>query len=221
MPGHGSASQRSCRTADGTDASHEKVVAHRSNHEQSTVLSKGAIERWHRTWRAEVGDELPDEPLTLAELNAKHWAWLEVEYHGRRHSTTGRVPREHVLAEAEQHRPLPRGLDLREVFLRRERRKVRADGTVQLYGRTWEVPSHLSGRWVQLRVHAKDTTLRPRVYFEGEYLGEATGLDLHRNATRRRRRPRVETTPVIEPTGLDTLGDLERVHYRLDDQEQD
>lgn len=183
--------------------------------------AKGAIERWHRTWRAEVGDELPTEPLTLAELNAKHWAWLEVEYHGRRHSTTGRSPREHFLAEAGQHRPLPRGLDLREVFLRRERRKVRADGTVQLFGRTWEVPSHLSGRWVQLRVHATDSTLRPRVYFEGEYLGEATLLDLHRNATRRRRRPRPETTSAIEPTGLDTLADLERVHYREDDQEQD
>ncbi|MFQ5601607.1 MAG: helix-turn-helix domain-containing protein, partial [Candidatus Krumholzibacteriia bacterium] len=30
--------------------------------------AKGAIERWHRTWREEVGDELPDHPLPLAEL---------------------------------------------------------------------------------------------------------------------------------------------------------
>lgn len=183
--------------------------------------AKGAIERWHRTWRAEVGDELPEEPLTLAELNAKHWAWLEAEYHGRQHSTTSRTPREHMLSEAEQHRPLPQGLDLGEVFLRRERRKVRADGTVQLFGRTWEVPSHLSGQWVQMRVHATDSTQRPRVYFEGKYLGEATRLDLHRNATRRRRRPHPESAPAVEPTGLDPLGDLEREHYRLDDQEQD
>ena len=115
--------------------------------------AKGAIERWHRTWREEVGNELPDEPLTLAELNAKHWAWLGVEYHGRRHSTTDRVPREHFLAQADQHRPLPRGVDLHEVFLRRERRKVRADGTVQLYGQTWEVPSHLCGRWAEASPH--------------------------------------------------------------------
>ena len=35
--------------------------------------AKGAIERWHRTWREEVGDELPDHPLPLADLNAIHW----------------------------------------------------------------------------------------------------------------------------------------------------
>ena len=45
--------------------------------------AKGVIERWHRTWREEVGDELPDAPLPLAELNAKHWAWLGAEYHAR------------------------------------------------------------------------------------------------------------------------------------------
>ncbi len=44
--------------------------------------AKGVIERWHRTWREEVGDELPDHPLPLAELNAKHWAWLAAEYWG-------------------------------------------------------------------------------------------------------------------------------------------
>ena len=144
----------------------------------------------------------------------KHWAWLGAEYHSRRHSTTGRAPREHFLAEAVLHRALPRGVDLGEVFLRRERRKVRADGTVQLYGRTWEVSSHLSGRWVQLRVHTTDSSRRPRVYFEGTYMGEATLLDLHRNATRRRRRPKTATAPAFEPTGLDPLGDLEHEHYR-------
>ena len=38
--------------------------------------AKGVIERWHRTWREEVGDELPYAPLPLADLNATHWAWL-------------------------------------------------------------------------------------------------------------------------------------------------
>ena len=45
--------------------------------------AKGAIERWHRTWREEVGDELPAQPLPLDELNAIHWAWLGAEYHAR------------------------------------------------------------------------------------------------------------------------------------------
>lgn len=32
--------------------------------------AKGAIERWHRTWREEIGDELDDDPIPLADLNA-------------------------------------------------------------------------------------------------------------------------------------------------------
>ena len=74
---------------------------------------------------------------------------------------------------------------------------------------------------MQLRVHVKDSSLRPRVYFDGEYLGEANRLDLQRNATRRRRKLRVDPTPVLEPTGLDPLGDLEREHYQLDDEDHD
>jgi transposase InsO family protein len=101
--------------------------------------AKGAIERWHRSWREEVGDELPDHPITLGDLNAKHWAWLAVEYHARVHDTTGRAPREHWLAEAAHLRPVPRGKNLDEVFLHREKRTVRKDGTVRFDGRLLEV----------------------------------------------------------------------------------
>jgi transposase InsO family protein len=53
--------------------------------------AKGVIERWHRTWREEVGDELPDPPLPLAELNATHWARLAAAYHARPHVIHGLV----------------------------------------------------------------------------------------------------------------------------------
>src|SRR5882757_7764315 len=53
--------------------------------------AKGVIERWHRTWREEVEDELPDAPLTVDDLAAKHWAWLGAEYHATTCST--RPPR--------------------------------------------------------------------------------------------------------------------------------
>ena len=57
--------------------------------------------------------------------------------------------------------------------------------------------------------------MRPRVFVDGQLVGEATPLDLHRNATRRRRRAQPEPAP--EPTGIDPLGDLEREHYRFRD----
>ena len=113
--------------------------------------AKGVIERWHRTWREEVGDELPDHPLPLAELNAKHWAWLSAEYHARPHTTTGRAPREHWLAEVSSLRTLPRTTNLAEVFLHRERRVVRKDGTVRFRGGFLEVRPELVGREVELR----------------------------------------------------------------------
>ncbi len=54
--------------------------------------AKGSIERWHRTVRDQLLDELPAGPHTLERLNAALWAWLEREYHARTHSTTGRAP---------------------------------------------------------------------------------------------------------------------------------
>jgi len=71
--------------------------------------AKGVIERWHRTLRDELLDELPAEPLTLDDLNAALWAWLGVEYHARTHSTTGRAPGLHFESELAHLRPGPEG----------------------------------------------------------------------------------------------------------------
>ena len=107
--------------------------------------AKGAIERFHRTWREEVGDELPDHPLPLAELNAIHWAWIGAEYHARRHDTTTRAPREHWLGEIHHLRSVGHRQDLDEIFLHRADRKVRKDGTVRWAGGLFEVRSELVG----------------------------------------------------------------------------
>jgi transposase InsO family protein len=65
------------------------------------AAAKGAIEKWHRTWREEVEDELPDHPILLSELEAKHRAWLACDYHARIHDTTQRIPREHWLEQCD------------------------------------------------------------------------------------------------------------------------
>jgi transposase InsO family protein len=175
--------------------------------------AKGAIERFHRTWREEVGDELPEEGLTLDELNQIHWAWLAREYHERVHSTTGRRPREHFLSEAPQLRPLPRGIDLEAVFWHRVSRHVRKDGTVQFGGKRLEVLAELVGRKVELRYDPTELEPRPRVFVEGQFVCDTTPLDLFRNAHRRRRRLGSATPEDATPTGLDPLGDLKQEHY--------
>src|SRR5262249_33537738 len=120
--------------------------------------AKGAIERWHRTWREEVGDELEGRTLPFTELGDFHAAWVAEEYHARVHETTGRAPRDHFLADIAALRPVPREKNLDEVFLHREPRKVRKDGTVRFQGRLLEVRAELTGREVELRFDPTDET---------------------------------------------------------------
>jgi len=176
--------------------------------------AKGVIERWHRTWRDEIGDELPADPLPLAELNAIHWAWLAAEYHSRKHDTTGRIPREHWLAEVNMIRTVPRQKNLDDVFLHRELRLVRKNGTVRFGGGFLEVRPELVGREVELRFDPRDPEARPRVFIEDRFVCDTVPLDLIRNATRRRLRISGEPVPDAEPSGLDPLALIESDHYQ-------
>jgi putative transposase len=175
--------------------------------------AKGVIERWHRTWGEEVGDELPDHPLPLADLNALHWAWLGSEYHARRHETIERAPRAHWLAKAHELRPLPSGIDLDAVFLHRAKRKVRKDGTVRFAGGLFEVRPELVGKTVELRFDPMDRETLPRVFLDGRFLCDTVPLDRLRNASRRRRRNLGEPDPTVEPTGIDPLAQILEAHY--------
>ncbi|WP_434425929.1 hypothetical protein [Nannocystis pusilla] len=107
--------------------------------------AEGAIERWRRTWRDGLEHELPDT-LSLPELNRRHWAWIAERYHRRQHATTGHAPLMHMLADREHLRPAPGESELNAVFLHRERRKVRGDGTVRWLGGYLEVPYALAGQ---------------------------------------------------------------------------
>ena len=180
--------------------------------------AKGAIERFHRTWRAEVGDELPAAPLSLDDLNAKHWAWLHAVYHDRVHTTTERKPRAHLLDDDRFIRPVPRGVNLDEIFLHRAHRKVRKDGTVRWAGDFLEVAADIEGS-VELRYDPSDPSKLPRVFRSGRFVCDTVPLDRHRNAMRRRKPIERAPEPPLVPTGIDVLGDIEREHYervRLD-----
>jgi putative transposase len=176
--------------------------------------AKGSIERWHRTWREEVEDELPDKPIPLADLSAKHWAWIGAEYHARAHETTGRAPREHLLAEAGEFRAVPRDKYLDDIFLHRETRKVRKDATVRWRGGYLEVRAELTRQSVELRFDPHDDSALPRVFTDGKFFCDTVPLDRIANMDRRRRRVAGEPEPRATPSGLDPLGLIEDEHYR-------
>lgn len=176
--------------------------------------AKGVIERWHRTWREEIGDELPETPIPFADLQAKHWAWLGAEYHVRVHDTTKRAPRDHFLADAGELRPVPHGKDLDEVFLHRARRKVRKDGTVRWHSGYLEVRADLVGDIVELRFDPNDVSARPRVFVDEKFFCDTVPLDRKKNMHRERRRITGTPAPNALSTGLDPLGLIEDEHYR-------
>jgi putative transposase len=175
--------------------------------------AKGVIERWHRTVREELEDELPTEPIPIGDLNSKLWAWLAVEYHAREHDTTKRLPREHFLEQADQLRPVPRGKNLDEVFLHRATRKVRGDGTVRWDGGYLEVRPELVGSKVELRFDPSEPAMLPKVFVHDRFFCDTVPLDRLANAERKRKRIHLPVAQ-LAPSGLDPLGLIEAEHYR-------
>lgn len=167
--------------------------------------AKGVIERWHRTWREEVEDELEGEVVELEHLAAAHAAWLAREYHLRVHDTTGQAPRERFLAEVGELRAAPRAERLAEIFLHRAPRRVRKDSTVRWGGGYLEVRAGLAGKQVELRFDPRDERARPKVYRDGVFVCDTVPLDRVANSRRRRRRVSGEPAPQTEPTGLHPL----------------
>lgn len=176
--------------------------------------AKGSIERWHRTMRDELLDELPNEPLPIGELNSKLWALLNVEYHAREHDTTKRIPREHLLEQSEHLRPIPEGKNLDEVFLHRAVRKVRNDGTVRHEGKLLEVRPELVGQKVELRFDPTEPEKLPKVYVRDRFVCDTVVQDRLANNRKPRRRIRLPI-PTLEPTGIDPIGLMEAEHYQL------
>ena len=177
------------------------------------AAAKGVIEKWNRTWREEVEDELPDHPIPLAELIAKHDAWLSVEYHSRKHDTTGRLPREHWLEHADKLRPLQQGKCLDDVFLHREDRTVRKDGTVRFNGRLLEVAPHLSEQKVELRFDPVRKDVLPRVFVKDVFTCDTVPLDRLANAHRVRRRDLASPPTKSLPSGVDPLAQMVAEHH--------
>jgi transposase InsO family protein len=179
------------------------------------AAAKGVIERWHRTLREELLDELDTGPLPIAELNSKLWAWLGAEYNVREHDTTKRCPRDHFLEHAEHLRPLPPHKNLDEVFLHRVSRTVRRDGTVRWEGGYLEVRPELVGARdkVQLRFDPTDKDALPKVFVRDRFVCDTVRLDRLANSGRKRRRIQFPV-PSLPPSGIDPIAQLEAEHYR-------
>lgn len=82
------------------------------------------------------------EPLTLEFLNRATQAWVEMEYNRAHHQEIDASPLDRLLQGPDVSRPGPDNELLRLAFTARESRKQRrSDGTLQLCGVRFEVPT--------------------------------------------------------------------------------
>lgn len=146
--------------------------------------------------------------LTLARLNAMTQAWVEQEYHQRRHAEIGTTPLRRYLDSRSVGRDCPDSEALRRAFrCTVSRRQRRSDGTISLAGKRFEVPAryrHLEqtplcyARWDLSRVELMDP-------HTGQGLCPLYPLDKSANADGQRRRlspsADAEATPAVPVTG--------------------
>jgi len=156
--------------------------------------AKGKLERWHRVVRQQFLSEIDAEQCaSVADLNARLWAWIETVYHQRAHSSLkGLTPLQRFQQDLSQLRPLDeRAGRLDEIFYHRLTRTVKKDGTIAYEGNLFEVPYELIGQQVML---VFDPHRQQPLFIEsvdGAYLGGVTALDAQANNTRKRVRTAV------------------------------
>jgi transposase InsO family protein len=151
---------------------------------------RAKLERWFGTVRRAVLARTDTTRLTgLEELNRILFAWIEGEYHVTPHrGLEGETPLDRWLRLSEGIRPLPRDLDLDELFLEETTRRVAKDGTFTLQGKMFEA----GPRWIaqHLTVLFDPFDLRRVLFRCGDSTThEAFPVDLGGNRRLRRNAP--------------------------------
>jgi putative transposase len=144
---------------------------------------KGKMERWFRTCRIQLLPTLGETDLSsLDAINRRLWSYVESEYHQTPHrGLDGKTPFDAwAMASSEVKVPGPE-LDLRELFLFEEKRKVAKDRTVSLNGRVFEVDALLVGETVTLRFNPAHTTPTVDVWLKGKKVQSAKLVDAYQN----------------------------------------
>jgi transposase InsO family protein len=138
---------------------------------------KGKIERWFGVVRTSFLSRIRDTPK-FWELREWFNAWLEEEYHMKKHGSTGQTPFKRFTANMECLRPAPD--NLMDYFRKVARRKVAKDRSITFEGKLYEAPVALIGKQVELLYHDNDPD-HIEIKWNNESYGIVRPVDVHVN----------------------------------------
>lgn len=126
------------------------------HHKPYQAYAKGKIEVVNRTIKYDFQKEAERAGMrTLEELNTAFWAWCELVYNKRIHSSTGQTPDERFISGLPKGDDAIRRIeDLEEfslLFLERSTRTITRYGKIKLYNNQYPVQSKPHGTVVQVR----------------------------------------------------------------------
>ncbi|MCW3491713.1 helix-turn-helix domain-containing protein, partial [Dethiobacter alkaliphilus] len=149
------------------------------------AASKGKIERFFGTVKKRFLPTLRVEPASsLEELNRRFWRWLEEDYHRKEHSSLGMTPLDVYFSQTSRVRLIEDPASLDHLFLKREMRKVRHDGTISIQNQLFEVPQKYIGQRIEVRFN--DTGVH--IYEDGLPKEKAKPVNFADNAHVKRER---------------------------------
>jgi putative transposase len=161
--------------------------------------SKGKIERLFRTVQTRFYSVLKTQPASsLEELNRRFWQWLEEDYHRKPHgSLNGKTPLDVYLSQVSRVCLIEDPATLDPLFLKREQRKVKHDGTFSLHGKLYEVPQRFIGQRVEVRFDEHHV----HIYEEGKPAAQAVLVRFGDNAHVKRERSALSFKEIASKDG--------------------
>jgi hypothetical protein len=160
---------------------------------------KGKQERWFRTVRMQLLPTLGEkDTASLEALNRRLWSWIEGEYHQAPHKgLDGQTPLDAwAMRSADVRVPGPE-LDVRDLCLFEQKRRVHKDRTVSLDGVLYEVDAALVGEVVVLRYDPSRRGAPVDVWHLGQKACTARVVDTYANCFVKRNHDR----KTLEPDG--------------------
>lgn len=152
------------------------------------AAAKGKIERFFSTVKKRFVPLLKEEDKSsLNNLNQAFWQWLETNYHRKSHSALDKTPLKTYMNQISKVETLDDPEILEKIFLKKDTRKVKHDGTISFKKKLYQVPPRLIGKRIEIRFNPQ-TKDKLYIYEQGREIAKAKPVNLQENAYLKRKR---------------------------------